>query len=899
MKHLRFYFEHSLRDMTRNGRRTLFALFGVAAGVAAIVALRTLALSIGDTLTTNVAVNMHGDMQVLPRGASSNYQTTASQGGCCVFTDEGVKAITTWATEHKIQVTGTSTTSSIQIAAQDGNNTGRPAFLIQSIFIDPKVYPFYQTATTLDPPGAPLAQLLSEPNGVIVSKNLADTEKLKVGDQVHVGRTTQLFTVRGIVTADVEGSGSILTLFFGFAYFDKSAYTTLQIDPRPDVLYLKIPAGANVNDEFDSLHASVSGLGRIITTTQTLKNNQQISDIIDRVIVTMGLLALLIGATGIIHTMLVVVRRRTVEIAVLKTLGVKGGQITLLFLVESILMGVVGSILGVLLGILMSGAVLSLGQRIWSQTLQWRVYPQAISMGLEFGIIVTAVFGFLPTLTAAQVRPATVLRPNEARPPTSGCLQIGLALIVVVLGVGVIVGQLLPVGGVVLGIIGVALSLLGLGVLVGLMWVLVFIISKLPTFGSVDLRLALRGISANRFRTASTLLALTMGMFALSGIILISTSIPALLTFGFQNVLGGNVAVFLPIPILRPLVNGVLNTQTGVQHYTPLSLYTGQLMAVNGDTNYASRLTQSGILAAQLPTAQPGKRLPTGDFNSTSFTQLAQGLLSGQDVSTKNYLAGVAIAGRTLNAGDAGKNVVVLRDSDFIHQLNIKPGDKMSYTFGKASAVYTVVGILQGQTNGSVVDIGAIFGVGSVPTDALPAGVSATLNFIIAQVDDAHLNNVLVALSVIPGTYSLDIGFIDLFVKKLLDQFTTIPGIVAVLSLFAIAVIIANTVSLATLERRREIGIMKAIGQKNWRALWVLILENGMVGLLGGLMGIGIGVIVTLFIAAQANIPITQSVSWGSMAALMALSLGIALGATLLSGWSAVTEKPLNVLRYE
>jgi len=58
-------------------------------------------------------------------------------------------------------------------------------------------------------------------------------------------------------------------------------------------------------------------------------------------------------------------------------------------------------------------------------------------------------------------------------------------------------------------------------------------------------------------------------------------------------------------------------------------------------------------------------------------------------------------------------------------------------------------------------------------------------------------------------------------------------------------------------------------------------------------------VIVTLFIAAQANIPITQSVSWGSMAALMALSLGIALGATLLSGWSAVTEKPLNVLRYE
>ncbi len=69
MKHFQFYIEHALRDMTRNGRRTAFALFCVAAGVAAIVALRTLSLTIGDSMAVNIAGVNHGDIWVT-RGLS-------------------------------------------------------------------------------------------------------------------------------------------------------------------------------------------------------------------------------------------------------------------------------------------------------------------------------------------------------------------------------------------------------------------------------------------------------------------------------------------------------------------------------------------------------------------------------------------------------------------------------------------------------------------------------------------------------------------------------------------------------------------------------------------------------------------------------------------------------------
>jgi ABC-type antimicrobial peptide transport system permease subunit len=71
-----------------------------------------------------------------------------------------------------------------------------------------------------------------------------------------------------------------------------------------------------------------------------------ISRLLGDFIVVMGLGALLIGGVGIMNTMLVLVRRRTSEIAALKTFGLKGGQIGWLFFAESVLLGLIGSGVG-------------------------------------------------------------------------------------------------------------------------------------------------------------------------------------------------------------------------------------------------------------------------------------------------------------------------------------------------------------------------------------------------------------------------------------------------------------------------------------------------------------------------------------------------------------------------
>src|SRR5512140_711056 len=85
MDQLTFYVRHSLNDLRVNGQRTFFALLCIAAGVAAIVSLQTLAAMIGTTLTGNLQENNRGDIQFQATPAVRSSQEIVQQ---CV--DAGV-----------------------------------------------------------------------------------------------------------------------------------------------------------------------------------------------------------------------------------------------------------------------------------------------------------------------------------------------------------------------------------------------------------------------------------------------------------------------------------------------------------------------------------------------------------------------------------------------------------------------------------------------------------------------------------------------------------------------------------------------------------------------------------------------------------------------------------------
>jgi ABC-type antimicrobial peptide transport system permease subunit len=82
-------------------------------------------------------------------------------------------------------------------------------------------------------------------------------------------------------------------------------------------------------------------------------------------------------------------------------------------------------------------------------------------------------------------------------------------------------------------------------------------------------------------------------------------------------------------------------------------------------------------------------------------------------------------------------------------------------------------------------------------------------------------------------------------------------------------------------------------------------LENGIMGLIGGLVGVGIGLIGLIIGIASLNALTPggviggSAIPYGAALLLMGLCIVVALIAALTTAWSASGEKPLNVLRYE
>ncbi|NWG15826.1 MAG: ABC transporter permease [Chloroflexi bacterium] len=912
-----FYLQYAARNLWRNRRWSGFAIFCIAAGVATVVALRSLGLAIADALTSDLRSSNYGDI-TLQKGADYDLFRFDSPDERAGFDDREMQRIADWTAEHGGQLSAYTVTNSIQISSLDFVGAGRPQF-ISTIFIDPQSFPPTGDIIATDPPGVPMRDLFQGGSEVVISQNLADAQHIKVGDTVRVSGTSEEFTVRGIVPATVRGGfRDLMAAFFGFAFMNQSLAQMLPVQDMPTHVSIALPEGTDtqvIEDGERQLRARV-GDARIQTVPDLLRQNQSIADVLGSFIVAMGLGALLIGGVGIVNTMLVMVGRRTEEIAALKTFGLRGEQVAAMFMSEAFLLGLAGSLLGGVFGVALSSFANAYGQVLIQQPLTWRIYPEAIFFGVVLGLIITVVFGVLPVLTAIKVRPAIILRPNETFIPRAGLLQSLFALGLVVLTGGLIAGQMLlpafnvadsaprvaPPNPYVVGIIVVAVTLLILSILVGLLWLLVWLIGKLPSFGIIDLRLALRNLTIRRTRTATTLLALSAGMFALSSISFIGAGTREILQFTLSGAMGGNVAILpiLPAAIANPLIDSKLDSIEGVEYRTRFMNYNARIKQINGQDIEALTSTSQGEINAAMAEARRNQdfmqmRELAHMMRDYSYTLVAR------ESDNPNLTSGDLVAGRDLTPEDVRERVAVVQLNPLLQQLNVQVGTVLTFEINNRSYDFEVVGLLpytspeemtmqQGMTMGDVI----------IPPRALDR-ITPSFQLNVAQIAPEHLNKALVELSALPLIYSLDISFFDSLLTRLINQFSSIPILVGLLSLMAAGVIMANTVALSMLERRRQIGILKAVGLRGKRVLSVVLLENTLVSLLGGLLGIGLSSLGVV-IMSHYGLDITLLIPTDALPVAVALVLAalfIAWASTFLSAQTVLGERVTNVLRYE
>lgn len=162
------------------------------------------------------------------------------------------------------------------------------------------------------------------------------------------------------------------------------------------------------NAAVNYLKASHGNYSKGMYTAQNMATYIEIVDIIMQVltafIACVGAISLIVGGIGVMNIMLVSVTERTREIGIRKSLGAKTGVITMQFLTESIILCLIGGIIGVVLGISGAFAACSVID------IQPKISVWLVLLALLFSSGVGLFFGIYPARKAAQLSPIEALR---------------------------------------------------------------------------------------------------------------------------------------------------------------------------------------------------------------------------------------------------------------------------------------------------------------------------------------------------------------------------------------------------------------------------------------------------------------------------------------------------------
>ena len=908
-----FYWRYATRSLLRGGQRTLLAIFCVAVGVMAIVSLQLVGNMVNNGLTANVREGNGGDISV----RSDVVPISAQQ----------LKSFDTLLSDGTI--TDYTAVASQMVQGNDKDGT-TDYFTLRAV--DPQKFPLAGAPAFKDPSDGSFSSLLTGDSAVVTQKWLDQTGYHK-GDSVSMrttdGRSLHV-TIDGVLfDAGAFQRPQILVSLDTFA----AAPSSSGLPVSYSVVYVMVPGHTDANAATAKKAIETNLPQATVTTTKdALANNENNVQSIRNFLRIVGLLALLIGGIGIVNTMQVLLRRRQLEIAMLKTAGYRRGNLYVMFGLEAGVLGVLGGALGAAIGVGVSFLVKGLVERAFFINLPASIDPFTVASGVAIGFFTALIFGLMPIVQASEIRPLAVLRGlAEGSRVGSVLLTIGLsvllvgmffALSLVVLGdlgltvlAVVITGALLlllslfftlvvlvisklPVPDgfpwwyvliVVAGLLvaaGITWLAPGFGVLLLIVAAFGFVLVLLPRTWKSNVKMAIRNIGRQRARTVTTLIALFIGVFAIGIILVLGQNIKdqinqALLTNSRYNsfVLAGAAN--------RAQVEQTLKGVSGIQAQQENSIAQGLPISVNG-VPMATVVKDAGRGGPN----NIGKEGAYAFLSGVQGFDLSQGALPQTTIVAGHLDHGAK--GRNLTPADAGTSNVIMPQSASLAPLNLKLNDTfvVADQLGKTTVTFTVVGFYS--------DLDSSFGtVWTDSSQAFTLSGGKPLYLFQLKFDPTQADQKLHEIQkAVPDVQTFSFVELLLLINTLLNNLIIMLTAIASLAMIAGIIIIANAVALAMLERRRELGILKSVGFTSRSVLGEVLLENGMVGFTGALLAMLLVTLATTILSkAVFNSPF--GVATPLVLGIVLATAAVCMAVAGFVAWGATRVRPLEVLRYE
>jgi putative ABC transport system permease protein len=223
----------------------------------------------------------------------------------------------------------------------------------------------------------------------------------------------QKVTINGqsfkVVGVEEEDQSIYASFFSGKCYIPITTFSAMFSTKNLDEISVTALNTETLDDVIDtsvSLLLTKYGDGsiKIINLTKELANAQNILDIFTVVVSAVAAVALLVGGIGIMNIMLVTVKERTREIGIRKALGAGEHHILGQFLTEALFYAILGGLLGVGIGMLLTdlaGSILGI---------EAQVSMSAAALSVLFSATIGIIFGIIPAYKASKLDPVEALR---------------------------------------------------------------------------------------------------------------------------------------------------------------------------------------------------------------------------------------------------------------------------------------------------------------------------------------------------------------------------------------------------------------------------------------------------------------------------------------------------------
>lgn len=836
-----FYLRYAVRSLRRNGQRTVLAAVCVAFGVMSLVSLWLLAAIVRDAVIVEPRLGLGGDMQLY----SSDTSGTSLQNELDQLRNQGVIDRALTFNEQR------------GLVLKPANG---PVFILdRALGVDPTIYPLVGTLELRD--GRSLAETLHQAADTVVSRDVATKAGLTVGDMVLTTRFGGSVPVRlriaGIADRMPDSRGA--TAIYNIA-------TAEQIAGRADVLTSAAATWGPQGTALQTASCTDNQLpgftdtaaerivcaeqGRIQFASAASEDQERVVSVFDTMLKGSGLLGLLVGGIGVANTLQVLLARRMSEIATLKTLGYNRREIVLLVACETALLGVVGSVIGTLAAIALSYPFMALLSNIGGSLMPlWRIDPLALVGGVVAGVTTSLLFGVAASVRASAVRPAALLRNQVVLPQSTRVVTAGLWL-----AIGLVFGVLSSIilGSPLLGAGVLAVAVGGLIVLGGSLGGILALLVRVPLGARSIVALAQHNLRRQGVHSVFAIIALWAGVFT------IGFSTAALLSArdrvaGKAIDLGGdNVVVYA-----RPA------DAASVEQYL--------------QQNNAQQIRSQVVASIEAHRAD-GRQLPIAQIAGRTTLGSDLRIQRGQPWNTK---PGVYIDEYLLDDQYAPLAV----------------GDTITITTTQGTRTLPVLGVFLA-TGGLNPEI-RLSQPALLTSDATvrELGGDQTVSQIIGQAAPSELRQIgRTSNTALPNALVLTSADFNDEITRTFTSFFLFVFAIAALALVAGAVLIANAVGLALVERRRELGILKAVGYSSGQTLRTLLIEHSVLGMVSGVAGVA-SVFVAIAVVNRLEDGTRLALSPVPALLLVGMAVVLAVLSALLVAWQPTHVRPLEVLR--